>query len=105
MQQIHLQMMQKKTAEAKEKSDATLQKIKALKEKLGEPSENNKLQTKEDKNMTINIEALSKPDNANKIQELEAMEQALAKATEEAHKQRLSLIGGDSFVQKDILKN
>lgn len=36
--------------------------------------------------MVINIEALSKPDNAEKVKELEAMESALAKATEEAHK-------------------
>jgi len=43
--------------------------------------------------MVISIEALSKPDNANKIQELEAMEQALAKAAEEAHKQKLNILG------------
>jgi len=69
-------MMQKKTAEAKEKSNATLQKINELKQKLGDikPMEASKIQTTEDKNMVINIEALTKPDNGNKIQELEAME-------------------------------
>lgn len=97
VQQIHLQMMQKKTAEAKEKSNATLQKINQLKQKITEkkPSEQTKIQTKKDENMVINIEALSKPDNENKIKELEAMEQALAKATEEAHKQKLKLTGQD----------
>jgi hypothetical protein len=56
--------------------------------------------------MVINIEALNKPDNANKIQELEAMEQALAKATEEAHKQKLKLGGGDSLAQENsMMKN
>ncbi len=75
VQQIHLQMMQKKTAEAKEKSSVTLQKINALKMKISEkkPTESAKIQTTEDRNV-INIEALSKPDTANKIKELEAME-------------------------------
>jgi hypothetical protein len=70
VQQIHLQVMQKKVAEAKEKSSETLKKIIVLKEKIGDkkPMENEKIQTKKDENMTINIGALSKPDNnVNKI--------------------------------------
>lgn len=49
--------------------------------------------------MVISIEALSKPDNSNKIQELEAMEVALAKAAEEAHKQKLTILGSGSMAQ------
>lgn len=36
--------------------------------------------------LTVSIEAVKKPNNANKAQELAAMEEALKKATEEAHK-------------------
>jgi len=36
--------------------------------------------------MVISIEAIKKPAGANKAQELKAMEEALKKATEEAHK-------------------
>jgi len=43
--------------------------------------------------MVISIEAIKKPAGANKAQELKAMEEALKKATEEAHKQRLELTG------------
>ena len=43
--------------------------------------------------MVISIEAIKKPEGANKAQELKAMEEALKKATEEAHKQRLELTG------------
>jgi len=50
--------------------------------------------------MVINIEALSKPDsNANKISELEAMESALAKAADEAHSQKLKILGTGSLSQ------
>ena len=35
--------------------------------------------------MVVNIEAVQKPANSNKLQELEAMEEALRKATDEAH--------------------
>lgn len=52
--------------------------------------------------MVINIEALAKPDDANKIQELEAMESALAKATEEAHKQRMKLTQHDSLAEETL---
>jgi hypothetical protein len=43
--------------------------------------------------MVISIEAIKKPAGANKAQELKAMEEALKKATEEAHKQRIELTG------------
>lgn len=36
---------------------------------------------------------MKKPENSNKVQELAAMEEALKKATEEAHRQRLALAG------------
>lgn len=35
--------------------------------------------------MVISIEAIKKPEGASKAQELKAMEEALKKATEEAH--------------------
>ena len=101
VQNIHLQLAQsqQKAAEAKQKSSETLKKINELKQKLGDkkPVENNKIQTKDDKNMVINIGALSEPDNGNKIQELEAMEAALAKASEEAHSQKLKIIGSNGL--------
>jgi len=43
--------------------------------------------------MVISIEAIKKPEGANKAQELKAMEEALKKATDEAHKQRIELTG------------
>jgi len=46
--------------------------------------------------MVISIEAIKKPEGANKAQELKAMEEALKKATEEAHKQRIELTGETS---------
>jgi hypothetical protein len=47
----------------------------------------------EKKGMVISIETIKKPEGANKAQELKAMEEALKKATEEAHKQRVELTG------------
>lgn len=44
--------------------------------------------------LVVSVEAVKKPENANKVQELAAMEEALKKATEEAHKQRVALAGG-----------
>jgi hypothetical protein len=44
--------------------------------------------------MVISIESIKKPAGANKAQELKAMEEALKKATQEAHKQRVKLNGG-----------
>lgn len=43
--------------------------------------------------MVVQVEAVKKPQNANKLQELTAMEEALKRATEEAHRQRLALAG------------
>ena len=43
--------------------------------------------------LVVSVEAVKKPENANKVQELAAMEEALKKATEEAHKQRVALTG------------
>ena len=40
----------------------------------------------EKKGMVISIESTKKPEGATKAQELKAMEEALKKATEEAHK-------------------
>ena len=45
--------------------------------------------------LVVQVEAVKKPENANKLQELSAMEEALKKATEEAHRQRLALAGQD----------
>jgi len=43
--------------------------------------------------LVVSVEAVKKPGNASKVQELAAMEEALKKATEEAHNQRESLEG------------
>lgn len=43
--------------------------------------------------LVVQVEAVKKPESANKLQELAAMEEALKKATEEAHRQRLALAG------------
>lgn len=43
--------------------------------------------------LVVQVEAVKKPESANKLQELAAMEEALKKATEEAHKQRIALAG------------
>jgi hypothetical protein len=41
---------------------------------------------KDSNGLMVSIEAVKKPEGANKAQELAAMEEALKKATEEAHK-------------------
>lgn len=46
--------------------------------------------------MIVSIEATKKPEGADKVQELAAMEEALKKATEEAHKQRIALTGEEA---------
>ena len=57
---------------------------------------------KDNNGLVVSIEAIKKPDNANKAQELAAMEEALKKATEEAHKQRIALSGeSESLSQSD----
>jgi len=43
--------------------------------------------------LVVQVEAVKKPESANKLQELAAMEEALKKATEEAHRQRVALSG------------
>jgi hypothetical protein len=43
--------------------------------------------------LVVSVEAVKKPESSNKVQELAAMEEALKKATEEAHKQRVALTG------------
>lgn len=53
--------------------------------------------------MVISIEAIKKPEGANKAQELKAMEEALKKATEEAHKQRIELTGEKDSVEASSL--
>ena len=55
------------------------------------PASNTNIQTKDSSGMVVSIEAIKKPEGANKAQELAAMEEALKKATEEAHKQRLAI--------------
>jgi hypothetical protein len=46
--------------------------------------------------LVVSVEAVKKPENSNKVQELAAMEEALKKATEEAHKQRIALTQGNA---------
>jgi len=46
--------------------------------------------------MVVSIEAIKKPEGANKAEELAAMEEALKKATEEAHKQRIAITGEET---------
>jgi|OM-RGC.v1.034554809 hypothetical protein len=51
------------------------------------------MDVKTESGVEVNIQATKKPANASKLQELTAMEEALKKATEEAHRQRLALSG------------
>lgn len=75
-------------------TDKTAEKKKETK-KADTPPKEATLQTKAPKKdgMVISIEAIKKPEGANKAQELKAMEEALKKATEEAHKQRIEITG------------
>lgn len=65
---------------------------KELKSRGDQPPTNEKLQVKSTMDvktgngLVVQVEAVKKPENANKLQELAAMEEALKKATEEAHK-------------------
>jgi len=52
------------------------------------------MDVKTDAGVMISVDAVKKPQNATKVEELAAMEEALKKATEEAHNQRLALSGG-----------
>ena len=82
------------TATATTTDKATDKKKETKKTETTPPKEGN-LQTKGPKKdgMVISIEAIKKPEGANKAQELKAMEEALKKATEEAHKQRIEITG------------
>lgn len=55
--------------------------------------------------MVVSIEAIKKPEGADKAQELAAMEEALKKATEEAHKQRVALTGEESTGVSSIVQS
>lgn len=87
--------MQKVDPNAPKKND------KAESKKVDKPSSAAKVQTKSSMDvntgsgLVVSVEAVKKPEGSNKAQELAAMEEALKKATEEAHKQRLALNGGD----------
>lgn len=65
---------------------------KELKNRGDQPPMNEKIQVKSTMDvktgngLVVQVEAVKKPENANKLQELAAMEEALKKATEEAHK-------------------
>jgi len=77
-----------------------VQQITLKKDKTGaKPPVNEKLQVKSTMDvktgngLVVQVEAVKKPENSNKVQELAAMEEVLKKATEEAHKQRIALAG------------
>jgi hypothetical protein len=61
-------------------------------EKEKQPPSNEKVQVKSTMDvktgngLIVQVEAVKKPEHANKVQELAAMEEALKKATEEAHR-------------------
>jgi len=52
-----------------------------------------KVNVKTSTGLVVSVQAVKKPNDASKVQELAAMEEALQKATDEAHKQRLALTG------------
>ena len=91
-----------KAAESKKKIDDLKSKKekKSAAAKESKPDASAKLQTSQEMDvktntgLVVSVEAVKKPENANKVQELAAMEEALKKATEEAHKQRVALTGG-----------
>jgi hypothetical protein len=99
---IQLKTAQEASEAAKQKSNDILAQINKLKSKIDKkPYENSKVQTHEKKDIVVSIESVqNKPKNADKAQELAVMEQALAKATEEAHKQRVLLTGVDTLGQE-----
>lgn len=72
----------------------------AKKEKETKPDASTKIQTAQEMDvktttgLVVSVDAVKKPENATKVQELAAMEEALKKATEEAHKQRVALTQG-----------
>lgn len=91
-----------KLAQAKQVGDKVkLQKVddKTLQSRNDKPPAGEKVQVKSSMDvktgngLVVQVEAVKKPENSNKIQELAAMEEALKKATEEAHRQRVALAG------------
>lgn len=104
-----------KVDEAKAKAEASKKKVEDLKAKMAQPAnvapiaapavkaekkekthahDNANIQTgAKESGVVVSIESIKKPNIANKAQELAAMEEALKKATEEAHKQRIALTG------------
>lgn len=71
------------TKEEKESKPPTIEKVQV----------NSTMDVKTGNGLVVQVEATKKPMNANKLQELAAMEEALKKATEEAHRQRVALAG------------
>lgn len=72
------------------------------------PPMNEKLQVKSTMDvktgngLVVQVEAVKKPENSNKLQELAAMEEALKKATEEAHNQRIALAGSSDSTENAL---
>ena len=86
-----------KAMEAAKKAKESWKKVQQV-TKEDKPAHEEKIQTQSavEKSLVVQIEAVKKPEGASKIQELAAMEEALRKATEEAHTQRLALQGTTS---------
>lgn len=103
--QQSVEAAKKKAAEAKialaeqKKKIEALKAKNAMKEEDHPPMSDSHIQTqstmdvKTNTGLVVSVEAVKKPGNASKVQELAAMEEALKKATEEAHKQRQALEG------------
>lgn len=103
-----------KIASAKDKAGVSTVKLnkvddKQINAKADQPPSNEKVQVKSTMDvktgngLIVQVEAVKKPENANKLQELAAMEEALKKATDEAHRQRVALAGtseGDSALSQ-----
>ena len=95
----------RKATEAKANLAEQKKKIEALKAKNAKkeedhpPMSDSHIQTqssmdvKTNTGLVVSVEAVKKPGNASKVQELAAMEEALKKATEEARAQRQALEG------------
>lgn len=95
------QLAQAKNKQEKGVTVTKMQKVdeKALQGRGEKPPTAEKLQVtstmdvKTGNGLVVQVEAVKKPENANKLQELAAMEEALKKATEEAHRQRVAMAG------------
>ena len=73
--------------------------LKLVKDKKPAHAENLQISGKSDKSLVVQIEAVKKPEGSSKLQELTAMEEALKKATEEAHKQKVELESKQGLAQ------